>query len=341
MENPIVILNRKRNALVGLGTAWVMLYHARLLTLPVGDFIRQIGYGGVDICLFLSGFGISVSLNKNGNWKQFYLRRMKRIYPQYLLVTGAYSLFMYLYQGFSIGDILLTMTALFYFVSPKMTYNWYIPALLFLYAVSPVFSWIIEKWKKNSLVLILSVFVLSAFLGLLQHLAGITRFLIFTTRIPLYFLGMMMGSRFFHNTSCEVRRSGVFVSAMLALSSIAVLYVLHSRQAVYLMAEFGLYWYPFFFFIPGLCVACGRLLCLAEKTRVGSVIHSALDWLGKNSLLIYLVSATFTISAPYVIPDEFVQRNVLLYNLTQVAAVFVLCWCYNRICAFFKKRKQS
>ncbi len=341
MENPIVILNRKRNALVGLGTAWVMLYHARLLTLPVGDFIRQIGYGGVDICLFLSGFGISVSLNKNGNWKQFYWRRVKRIYPRYLLVTGAYSIFMYLCQGFTIADILLTMTALFYFLSPKMTYNWYIPALLFLYAASPVFSWIIEKWKRSSLTLIVGVFVLSVFLGLLQHLAGITRFLIFTTRIPLYFLGMMLGSQFYHNTSWKVCRSGIAVSVVLALGSIALLYVLHSRQALYLMAEFGLYWYPFFFFIPGLCVACGRLLCLAEKTRVGSVIHSALDWLGKNSLLIYLVSATFTISAPYVIPDEFVQNHVLLYNLTLVLAVFALCWCDHRICAFFRKKKQS
>lgn len=46
------------------------------------------GSDGVEIFVFLSGMGLCFSLNKNYNWKLFYIKRFKRIIPTYLLIGG-------------------------------------------------------------------------------------------------------------------------------------------------------------------------------------------------------------------------------------------------------------
>ena len=59
------LFSKYRTECIGVGIFWVLLFHARLLTLPVGNFIKLIGYGGVDICLMMSGFGIYHSLSRS------------------------------------------------------------------------------------------------------------------------------------------------------------------------------------------------------------------------------------------------------------------------------------
>ena len=57
MDNYIKLLSRHRSAIMGFAILWVMAFH-----LPVSfgflpfDLIKMIGYGGVDIFLFLSGY---------------------------------------------------------------------------------------------------------------------------------------------------------------------------------------------------------------------------------------------------------------------------------------------
>lgn len=56
------LFRKYRTECIGIGILWVLLFHVRLFTLPVGNFIKLIGYGGVGICLMMSGFVIYHSL---------------------------------------------------------------------------------------------------------------------------------------------------------------------------------------------------------------------------------------------------------------------------------------
>ena len=51
------LLSTYRSELMGIATIWVMLFHfkANMNSAPM-DLLSSIGYGGVDIFLFLSGF---------------------------------------------------------------------------------------------------------------------------------------------------------------------------------------------------------------------------------------------------------------------------------------------
>ena len=83
------ILSRDRASIMGFAILWIVLFHAQYnhiinCELPIVGTFLDYGYGGVDLFVFLSGFGVYHSFCKNPNIKEFYLRRMKRVLPIYL-----------------------------------------------------------------------------------------------------------------------------------------------------------------------------------------------------------------------------------------------------------------
>ena len=65
------LVSKYRTELMGIATLWVMLFHYGNINIPIIDNLRIIGYGGVDIFLFLSGIGLSFSIK--GGVKSFYI----------------------------------------------------------------------------------------------------------------------------------------------------------------------------------------------------------------------------------------------------------------------------
>lgn len=75
------IVSKYRTELMGIATLWVLLFHYGKIGIPIIDSLSTLGYGGVDIFLFLSGIGLSFSI-KDGV-KSFYIKRILRIFPTY------------------------------------------------------------------------------------------------------------------------------------------------------------------------------------------------------------------------------------------------------------------
>ena len=70
ISTKISLLSKHRNALMGIAILWVMLYHLYDYTDALPSLVRGIigiGYGGVDMFLFLSGFGLYYSLSKKNS----------------------------------------------------------------------------------------------------------------------------------------------------------------------------------------------------------------------------------------------------------------------------------
>ena len=77
-------LSASRNELKGIAILWVVLFHAQLGLSGLGYQIQRIGYGGVDLFFFLSGFGLYHSLERSSDLRGYLKRRCERLLPSYL-----------------------------------------------------------------------------------------------------------------------------------------------------------------------------------------------------------------------------------------------------------------
>ena len=66
-----------RSVWMAIAILWVILFHATVtIDNTALSFIKEIGYGGVDIFFFASGLGCFYSLSKNSNINEFLKREV-------------------------------------------------------------------------------------------------------------------------------------------------------------------------------------------------------------------------------------------------------------------------
>lgn len=79
-------LARHRSPLMGLAIIWIFIFHSGPIGSDAYDSFQEFGFGGVDIFIFLSAFGLCFSLEKDSSVLAFYYRRLKRIVPTWVTV---------------------------------------------------------------------------------------------------------------------------------------------------------------------------------------------------------------------------------------------------------------
>lgn len=101
------------DALRGLAALSVVLFHYTYNQPHINpDFAFRYGITGVDLFFMISGFTISLSLNKISHWKNFVVYRFGRLYPAFwtcVFITSVFIL-IYDYKQFSLYDVLINMT---------------------------------------------------------------------------------------------------------------------------------------------------------------------------------------------------------------------------------------
>lgn len=189
------VFSRYRSELMGFAMAWVLLFHAFYLEFetPWLRDLRDLGFFGVDIFLFLSALGLSLSLSRRKQSYGAYLRRrLVRILPTYWLVTGLYGLALRLAGEASLRSVAWTMSTLFYWLQKPNYFNWYIPGLLAFYLLEPALVALLARCRHRELVtagLCLLVFPLYHLTQLhgLAHIGDVVQ------RLPVFFLGTLVG----------------------------------------------------------------------------------------------------------------------------------------------------
>ncbi len=99
--------------------------------------IADNGQIGVDIFLFLSGLGISVSLsNHTDGLAPWYKKRFTRIFVPYTLITVVYLIYKMLFENVSLTSALLNYTTIGYWIDGNGA--WFIALIIILYAFAPL-----------------------------------------------------------------------------------------------------------------------------------------------------------------------------------------------------------
>lgn len=144
-------ISQYRNQYMGIAIIWVMIYHFGFKS-PLLKEIASIGYIGVDIFIFLSGFGLFYSLNKTANFSYFkYIkRRLNRILPTYCII-GALLSFLFYHDSF--GTYLWKCSTLGFWIN-NIFHDWYIPSIIALYFTYPLIYKILIKNEKLFFILL-------------------------------------------------------------------------------------------------------------------------------------------------------------------------------------------
>lgn len=275
------LLSRCRGELMGLAMLWVMLFHA-FLWRPKWQWLyyfKGIGFCGVDVFLLLSGMGLALSLCKREQrYGEYLKRRLVRVLPTYWLVTGVYGLALRLAGRTTLKTVAWTLSTLSYWCNRPSYFNWYVPALLGFYLITPAAVALLKRLKNPQWViavvwaLAFVLFQLSASWGLGEVREGTI------TRLPVFMTGCMLGVYLARGKKLSGRGTAAWCALPLLIP------VIKKVQPYYLPN--GLW---FMLVCVPLCLAVAWLL---ERLPKGG-FRRLLREIGGASLEIYLLNVVF------------------------------------------------
>lgn len=176
-----------RSALMGIAILWVVFYHFGF-HIPIISHVTRFGYTGVDIFMFLSGFGLFYSLQKKQGLSNYLKKRVVRIFPSYFLIGIALSLFCYPDENF--WNYLWRCSTLGFWTN-GIYYEWFIPSIVTLYCLFPfAFKLLTHDKTRQYQILTVCCLVISIYTVFDNDIIDNWHFLL-VYRIPVFLFGAL------------------------------------------------------------------------------------------------------------------------------------------------------
>jgi len=273
------LLNAHRTEIKGFAILWVVFFHAQFGLDGLIYDVQKIGYGGVDLFFFLSGYGLYHSLSRPEGLKGYWKRRVLRILPSYwpfcILWLAVMIPLNRMGLGQALGTVLGNVLMLGYFFDAPLMINWYVSALAASLLLAPVlYLWLREGrtyWLRVLLALAAAFALGFLFVGSLKYMP--------VSRLPVFILGMVFARPWGKKADGPVLP---VVMALLACGALAVLMLCFDRRPDALLT-YAMYWHPFVLIAPALCVGIAWLC-----DRCPSHLLTPLRCLGDASFEVFL-----------------------------------------------------
>ena len=261
-----------RSELMGCAILWIMMLHFTFTQIKPLGFIAQYGFAGVEIFMFVSGFGLFSSLDRNSDYKRFYRKRLLRIFPTYYIL-GIFasillfhdSLFTYLFRYTTIG-----------FWTGGIYWEWYIPSIVLLYLITPFLKFFFDKHWFCLISAITIATLLSAWLVIdkEQILDRSHFFLLY--RVSAFIFGMTCAYWLNHNINCKY-----YILLLVAGIPLFIIMFPHHHQI------YNYKYYSLLFLLPLF------ILAFTFITKYFKFTNPILSSIGKASLETYLIQCIF------------------------------------------------
>lgn len=224
------IISKHRSKLMGVAALWIYMFH--ILPAPafweahgLGKawwYIRNAGFCGVDMFLFVSGLGLAYHLHRHPvrDWKsylKFLKQRFSKIYMTFLPFTVIYALL----DGWGIGMFLKRLVCLDQFSWNLYNFCWYVCCILLMYLLTPVLYGLL---KRPAAAAVLGAgYVLALFAG--KELLRADLYAI-AVRVPVFVLGLWAAR--FSLEDRKISTKGWLVCAAMVLTGFVLSYGLNS-----------------------------------------------------------------------------------------------------------------
>ena len=186
-------MSRYRGELMGAAIFFIVLFHVGLPRNDTFYGLCRCGNIGVDMFLFLSGIGLWFSWVKNPSVKQFYKRRLLRIFPAWLIMSSLYYIPRFDWKTDSIIDLVGDITINWdFWLHDELTF-WYIPAIMMLYLWAPWYMRLIQRspaWRWLPVLMMVWCICVQWVIPIHKTVGHIE---IFWSRVPIFFLGINCG----------------------------------------------------------------------------------------------------------------------------------------------------
>lgn len=219
MKNDFLLINKYRTALMGFAALWILVFHEWVPVFEgygklqaAEEFVKRIGFCGVDIFLFLSGIGMTYAITKSKSLPAFYYKRLKRILFPFITVAVVSACL----ERWSVIKFLKNISGAAFYLEEIYVFLWFVPAILTLYLLFPLYYRFFERASNK---IIFSGCILLVWLLLSNMARGTTRVDLFgfTNRIPIFLIGVLMGYFFQGGSAVFDRMTWIFFGLLLVV----------------------------------------------------------------------------------------------------------------------------
>lgn len=320
-----------RNLWVGIAMLWIFFFHSALeLTSEGLVMFKNFGYGGVDICLFASGIGCYLSLEKDPDILEFLKRRVKRLGPVYLCFIVPWILWRLWISDMPGWAILGNLLGVQSLVSWDYHFNWYIGGLVVYYFTMPYMKRLTDSrgklWQDLLVWLCIAVATIPFW--------GDQNNIVLLSRLPVVYSGMVFGKLIKDGYVLRVRD---YLVSGLAVAAGAAVLVLCQTRAPGLLWNQGLYWYPFALIAPGCCVLISGLAEKLEGYKIFRFLRKLLELVGIYSFELYLIHVFVYEDFRMVILDYLWRITVNGQWLMSIPVILVGIFLLNRVAALLSR----
>ena len=311
-------LKKYRMQLFGIAILWMFLRHLWIIGNYEFGFFKYfliLGTCGVDIFLFLSGYGLYFSY-KNNALVEFYKRRLKRVLPSTLLLLLLFSIVDSIAS--SNVSLLLQIVHPGYYLYSICTNFWFIFAILFFYIVFPFIIYVVDRWPWISFVC--SYLLASLLIFIIQF---------FDIKIPL-----------FANPILTVARIPVFTLGVICAANPIVLtkknYAILIMVLLLPLVFLGIPEYIMFFLNSLMVIGIIHIL-LFFCSMTSSYLRKFFDVLGECSLEFYMIHIYIMWNLNLFRIDNYIHSHFLISILFFVISIAVSLLVHSILNLFFRR----
>ena len=160
----------------------ILFFHlwAPLTSTQIEQFILKTAYVGVDMFFFLSAYSLA---GREIDYVPFLKDRVLKLYAKFAFFVLIMALFS---KSFGVIRAVKSLTFIEFFQKGGGAFLWFIPAILILYIIYPLFL----KWNSRFKVIwVLLIWLIAGVFS--EHVLSYTAVFIFTNRIPVILAGYL------------------------------------------------------------------------------------------------------------------------------------------------------
>lgn len=310
--NYLKLVSKYKKELMGIATIWIFLLHKwerifgniRIIG-PLEWYTVNYGACGVDIFMFLSGIGLVFSIVKAKTIKEFYYRRIKRIFVPYIIEA-------IMFFGFTKKLLYDIIGYNFWFISIWKSYGWFYHSILFLYLIFPFYFNLFKNIKHKvlfTIIMIILCFSLNFFGGNLIR----EDLFCLINRIPFFLVGIAIGYYSKENKSLNYNAKTLFLIILILL--------------FFEKIDLGLCYYETKYVLLSICII--YLFPLLLELFNLKYFNSALSFIGLFSYEMYLVQMNIN-------PARFYDYYpTLLANILLFLVTLFVSFLFNKLNKYF------
>lgn len=291
-ENELNLINKYRTAIMGFAALWIYFYHEQgyewchvyfspEIISRSFYFFKRIGYCGVDIFLLLSGIGLVYGIEKNSTLT-FFRHRLERVFVPFF-ITG---LIIALIEKWSVLTFIRKLFFYDFLFVDSNSFLWYIPSALILYLFFPLYY---RQFKKSSNKFRFTFFCIATWFVFNLLFKDFIRndMFRFTNRIPVFFVGILLGD-YIRAANFSFGKRSWFVLCAAFFAGLYLSFLTVSRELFLFvpMSNFGI---PAFLLGISATFFVAKLFYVIDKYSIGACILKLFSFFGTISLEIYCV----------------------------------------------------